>query len=140
MTYKADLLDAIWREEYAFQHDKRYQPATETSSNEYGNEIAHRTATLLADNLVASLKHKTVDELKAYLQSYEDGKNLSYQKRFRSLMKEIDQTRMINCIDSNVRNVVYSLQTAMKAYGAEGFRISVTVDDIVVEQIEEDDE
>lgn len=36
MTYKADLLDAIWREEYAFQHDKRYQPATETSSNEDG--------------------------------------------------------------------------------------------------------
>lgn len=70
MTYKEDLLDAIWREEYAFQHDKRYQPATETSSNEYGNEIAHRTATLLADNLVASLKHKSVDELKAYLQSY----------------------------------------------------------------------
>lgn len=75
MTYKADLLDAIWREEYAFQHDKRYQPATKTSSNEYGNEIAHRTATLLADNLVASLKHKSVDELKAYLQSYEDGRD-----------------------------------------------------------------
>jgi hypothetical protein len=74
MTYKEDLLDAIWREEYAFQHDKRYQPATETSSNEYGNEIAHRTATLLADNLVASLKDKSVDELKAYLQSYEDGR------------------------------------------------------------------
>ena len=74
MTYKEDLLDAIWREEYAFQHDKLYQPATETSSNEYGNEIAHRTATLLADNLVASLKNKTVDELKAYLQSYEDGR------------------------------------------------------------------
>lgn len=53
---------------------KRYQPATKTSSNEYGNEIAHRTATLLADNLVASLKDKTVDELKAYLQSYEDGR------------------------------------------------------------------
>ena len=74
MTYKDDLLDAIWREEYAFRHDKRYQPATETSSNEYGNEIAHNTATLLADNLVASLKDKTVDELKAYLQSYEDGR------------------------------------------------------------------
>lgn len=75
MTYKADLLDAIWREEYAFQHDKHYQPVTETSSNEYGNEIAHRTATLLADNLVASLKHKSVAELKAYLQSYEDGRD-----------------------------------------------------------------
>lgn len=74
MTYKEDLLDAIWREEYAFQHDKCYQPATETSSNEYGNEIAHNTATLLADSLVASLKDKTVDELKAYLQSYEDGR------------------------------------------------------------------
>lgn len=63
--------------------------------------------------------------------------NPTYQKRFKALMNEIDQARMINCIDSNVRNVVYSLQTAMKAYGAEGFRISVTVDDIVVEEVEE---
>lgn len=63
--------------------------------------------------------------------------NSTYQKRFKALMNEIDQARMINCIDSNVRNVVYSLQTAMKAYGAEGFRISVTVDDIVVEEVEE---
>lgn len=66
--------------------------------------------------------------------------NSSYQKRFKALMKEIDQARMLCYIDSDVRNVVYSLQTAMKAYGAEGFRISVTVDDIVVEKIEEDDE
>lgn len=63
--------------------------------------------------------------------------NSTYQKRFKALMNEIDQARMINCIDSNVRNVVYSLQTVMKAYGAEGFRISVTVDDIVVEEVDE---
>lgn len=63
--------------------------------------------------------------------------NSTYQKRFKALMNEIDQARMINCIDSNVINVVYSLQTAMKAYGAEGFRISVTVDDIVVEEVDE---
>lgn len=37
-------------------------------------------------------------------------------------------------------NAIYSLQTMMSAYGAQGFRISVTVDDIVVEQIVEDDE
>lgn len=52
-------------------------------------------------------------------------------------MKEIDQARMLCYIGSDVRNVVYSLQTAMKAYGAEGFRISVTVDDIVIEEVDE---
>ena len=66
--------------------------------------------------------------------------NSTYQKRFESLMKEIDQARMLNCIDGNIRNAIYSLQTMMSAYGAQGFRISVTIDDIVVEQIKEDDE
>lgn len=58
----------------------------------------------------------------------------------KTFTEKIDQVLMLRGINSNVRNVVYSLQTAMKAYGAEGFRISVTVDDIVVEQIMEDDE
>lgn len=66
--------------------------------------------------------------------------NSTYQKRFKSLIKEIDQERMLNCIDGNIRGAIYSLQTMMSAYGAQGFRISVTVDDIVVEQIMEDDE
>lgn len=64
----------------------------------------------------------------------------TYQKRFKSLMKEIDQERMLNCIGGDIRNAIYSLQTMMSAYGAQGFRISVTVDDIVVEQIKEDEE
>lgn len=65
--------------------------------------------------------------------------NSTYQKRFKSLMKEIDQARMLNCIDSNIRNAIYSLQTMMRAYGTAGVRIIVTVDNIIAERIEEDE-
>jgi hypothetical protein len=54
--------------------------------------------------------------------------------------KAIDSERILNQISGDVMNAIYSLQTMMSAYGAQGFRISVTVDDIVVEQIMEDDE
>ena len=54
-------------------------------------------------------------------------------------MKEIDQARMLNCIDSNIRNAIYSLQTMMRAYGTAGVRIIVTVDNIIAERIEEDE-
>ena len=54
--------------------------------------------------------------------------------------KAIDSERILNQISGDVMNAIYSLQTMMSAYWAQGFRISVTVDDIVVEQIVEDDE
>ena len=55
-------------------------------------------------------------------------------------LKAIESDRLLNQISGDVMNAIYSLQTMMSAYGAQGFRISVTVDDIVVEQIVEDDE
>ena len=55
-------------------------------------------------------------------------------------LKAIESERILNQISGDVMNAIYSLQTMMSAYGAQGFRISVTVDDIVVEQIMEDDE
>ena len=55
-------------------------------------------------------------------------------------LKAIESERILNQISGDVMNTIYSLQTMMSAYGAQGFRISVTVDDIVVEQIVEDDE
>lgn len=64
---------------------------------------------------------------------------LTNKNPIKTFTEELDQALMLRGINSNIRNVVYSLQTAMKAYGAEGFRISVTVDDIVVEQIKEDE-
>lgn len=54
--------------------------------------------------------------------------------------KAIESEHILNHISGDVMNAIYSLQTMMSAYGAHGFRISVTVDDIVVEQIMEDDE
>ena len=54
--------------------------------------------------------------------------------------KAIDSERILNQISGDVMNAIYSLQTMMSAYGAAGVRIIVTVDDIVVEQIVEDDE
>ena len=50
-------------------------------------------------------------------------------------LKAIESDRLLNQISGDVMNAIYSLQTMMSAYG-----ISVTVDDIVVEQIVEDDE
>ena len=55
-------------------------------------------------------------------------------------LKAIESDRLLNQISGDVMNAIYSLQTMMSAYGAQGFCISVTVDDIVVEQIVEDDE
>lgn len=55
-------------------------------------------------------------------------------------LKAIESDRLLNQISGDVMNAIYSLQTMMSAYGAQGFLISVTVDDIVVEQIMEDDE
>lgn len=55
-------------------------------------------------------------------------------------LKAIESDCLLNQINGDVMNAIYSLQTMMSAYGAQGFRISVTVDDIVVEQIVEDDE
>lgn len=55
-------------------------------------------------------------------------------------LKAIESDRLLNQISGDVMNAIYSLQTMMSAYEAQGFRISVTVDDIVVEQIVEDDE
>ncbi len=55
-------------------------------------------------------------------------------------LKAIESDCLLNQISGDVMNAIYSLQTMMSAYGAQGFRISVTVDDIVVEQIVEDDE
>ena len=64
---------------------------------------------------------------------------LTNKNPIKTFTEKLDQTLMLRGINSNIRNVVYSLQTAMKAYGAEGLRISVTVDDIIVEQIKEDE-
>ena len=61
------------------------------------------------------------------------------QKNMERPMKAIESDCILNQISGDVMNAIYSLQTMMSAYGAEGFRISVTVDDIIVEQIKEDE-
>ena len=57
------LLDEIYKAEYDNEYYKRYQWPDATNSYEYGNEIAHREADKLANELVDELKNKDISEL-----------------------------------------------------------------------------
>lgn len=67
MGDKKAILDAIWDEIYAREYDRRYQVPTSASSYEYGNEIAHREATQIADDYIAQIEYMTIDELQSEL-------------------------------------------------------------------------
>ena len=54
-------------------------------------------------------------------------------------LKAIESEHILNHISGDVMNAIYSLQTMMRAYGAAGVRIIVTVDNIIAERIEEDE-
>lgn len=54
-------------------------------------------------------------------------------------MKAIESEHILNHISGDVMNAIYSLQTMMRAYGAAGVRIIVTVDNIIAERIEDDE-
>ena len=61
------------------------------------------------------------------------------QKNMERHMKAVESEHILNHISGDVMNVIYSLQTMMRAYGAAGVRIIVTVDNIIAERIEEDE-
>ena len=61
------------------------------------------------------------------------------QKNMERHMKTIESEHILNHISGDVMNAIYSLQTMMRAYGAAGVRIIVTVDNIIAERIEEDE-
>ena len=61
------------------------------------------------------------------------------QKNMGRHMKAIESEHILNHISGDVMNAIYSLQTMMRAYGAAGVRIIVTVDSIIAERIEEDE-
>ena len=61
------------------------------------------------------------------------------QKNMECHMKAIESEHILNHISGDVMNAIYSLQTMMRAYGAAGVRIIVTVDNIIAERIEEDE-
>lgn len=61
------------------------------------------------------------------------------QENMERHMKAIESEHILNHISGDVMNVIYSLQTMMRAYGAAGVRIIVTVDNIIAERIEEDE-
>lgn len=57
------LLDEIYKAEYDNEYYTRYQYPDATNSYEYGNEIAHREADKLANELVDELEDKDISEL-----------------------------------------------------------------------------
>ena len=57
------LLDEIYKAEYDNEYYTRYQCPDATNSYEYGNEIAHREADKLANELVDELEDKDISEL-----------------------------------------------------------------------------
>ncbi len=61
------------------------------------------------------------------------------QENMERHMKAIESEHILNHISGDVMNAIYSLQTMMRAYGAAGVRIIVTVDNIIAERIEEDE-
>lgn len=61
------------------------------------------------------------------------------QENMERHMKAIESDRILNHISGDVMIAIYSLQTMMRAYGAAGVRIIVTVDNIIAERIEEDE-
>lgn len=61
------------------------------------------------------------------------------QENMERHMKAIESEHILNRISGDVMNAIYSLQTMMRAYGAAGVRIIVTVDNIIAERIEEDE-
>ena len=61
-TFKR-LLDEIYKAEYDNEYYTRYQCPDATNSYEYGNEIAHREADKLANELVDELEDKDISEL-----------------------------------------------------------------------------
>ena len=61
------------------------------------------------------------------------------QENMERHMKTIESEHILNHISGDVMNAIYSLQTMMRAYGAAGVRIIVTVDNIIAERIEEDE-
>ena len=64
------LTDEIYKAEYEIEYDKRYQQPTNTNSYEYGNEIAHREASRLANEFIDGLKCESIDYLYNILKGY----------------------------------------------------------------------
>ena len=64
------LLDEIYKAEYEIEYDKRYQEPTNTNSYEYGNEIAHREASRLANEFIDGLECESIDYLYNILKGY----------------------------------------------------------------------
>lgn len=62
------------------------------------------------------------------------------QKNMAAHLKAIESDRILNHISGDVMNAIYSLQTMMRAYDAVGVRIIVTVDNIIAERIEEEED
>lgn len=64
------LLNEIYKAEYEKEYDKRYQQPTNTNSYEYGNEIAHREASRLANEFIDALECESIDYLYNILKGY----------------------------------------------------------------------
>ena len=64
------LLDEIYKAEYDNEYYKRYQWPDATNSYEYGNEIAHRESSRLANELVDELKDENIERLYSILKGY----------------------------------------------------------------------
>ena len=66
------LLDEIYKAEYDNEYYTRYQCPDATNSYEYGNEIAHREADKLANELVDELEDKDISELYRVWKGYKN--------------------------------------------------------------------
>ena len=64
------LLDEIYKAEYDNEYYTRYQCPDATNSYEYGNEIAHREADRLANEVVRELKGKSIEQIYNILKGY----------------------------------------------------------------------
>ena len=64
------LLDEIYKAEYDNEYYKRYQWPDATNSYEYGNEIAHREASRLANELIDGLEGESIERLHNILKGY----------------------------------------------------------------------
>lgn len=62
------------------------------------------------------------------------------QENMERHMKAIESDRILNHLNSNVMDAAYELQNFMCDYDESEIRIIVTVDNIIAERMEEEDE
>lgn len=62
------------------------------------------------------------------------------QKNMERHMKAVESDRILNNIDSDIMDAAYELQNFMCDYDESEIRIIVTVDNIIAERMEEEDE